>query len=60
MIAHLVVSFQGSIQLAEVAGKPKKLALTARMRKLLVILNSMLKHCSPWCDLAPKVAGHSS
>ena len=30
-----------------VAGKPKKLALTACMRKLLVILNSMLKHRSP-------------
>ena len=26
------------------AGKPKKLALTACMRKLLVILNSMVKH----------------
>ena len=37
------------------AGKPKKLALTACMRKLLVILNAMLKHRSPWCDLAPKV-----
>ena len=35
------------------AGKPKKLALTACMRKLLVILNSMLKHRSPWCDLTP-------
>ena len=42
------------------AGKPKKLALTACMRKLLVILNSMLKHGLPWCDLTPKVAGHSS
>ena len=42
------------------AGKPKKLALTACMRKLLVILNSMLKHCSPWCDPIPKVAAHSS
>ena len=42
------------------AGKPKKLALTACMRKLLVILNSMLKHRSPWCDLTPAVAGHSS
>ena len=41
------------------AGKPKKLALTACMRKLLVILNSMLKHRSPWRDLTPKVA-HSS
>ena len=41
------------------AGKPKKLALTACMRKLLVILNSMLKHRSPWCDPSPQVA-HSS
>ena len=30
------------------SGKPKKVALTACMRKLLVILNSMLKHRSPW------------
>ncbi len=30
------------------AGKPKKLALTACMRKLLVILNAMLKHHTPW------------
>lgn len=29
-------------------GKPKKLALTACMRKLLAILNSMLKHHTPW------------
>ena len=36
------------------AGKPKKLALIACMRKLLVILNSMLKHGSPWRDLTPK------
>ena len=42
------------------AGKPKKLALIACMRKLLVILNSMLKHGSPWRDLTPKVAAHSS
>ena len=41
------------------AGKPKKLALIACMRKLLVILNSMLKHGSPWRDLTPKVAAHS-
>ena len=39
------------------AGKPKKLALTACMRKLLVILNSMLKHRSEWCDLSTQVAG---
>jgi len=29
-------------------GKPKKVALTACMRKLLVIMNSMLKHRTPW------------
>ena len=38
------------------AGKPKKLALVACMRKLLVILNSMLRHHSAWRDLTPKVA----
>ena len=42
------------------AGKPKKVALTACMRKLLVILNSMLKHHSTWCDLTLKVSSHSS
>jgi len=30
------------------AGKTKKVALTACMRKLLTILNSILKHCVPW------------
>lgn len=30
------------------AGKPKKVALVASMRKLLVILNAMLKHRTPW------------
>ncbi len=38
------------------AGKPKKLALTACMRKLLVILNAMLKHHTPWRDLSPNSA----
>ena len=42
------------------AGKPKKLALTACMRKLLVILNSMLRHGSPWRDLSPQFIAHSS
>ena len=32
------------------AGKPKKVALVASMRKLLVILNAMLKHGYPWRD----------
>jgi len=30
------------------AGKPKKVSLTACMRKLLTILNAMLKHRTPW------------
>lgn len=31
------------------AGKAKKVALVACMRKLLTILNAMLKHRRPWC-----------
>ena len=42
------------------AGKPKKLALVACMRKLLVILNSLLKHGSPWCDMTQPEIAHSS
>ena len=38
------------------AGKPKKVALTACMRKLLVILNAMLEHHTPWRDLSPNSA----
>lgn len=34
-------------------GKSKKLALTACMRKLLTILNAILKQQQPWCPLAP-------
>ena len=30
------------------AGKAKKVALTACMRKLLTILNAMVKHNRPW------------
>ena len=41
------------------AGKPKKVALVASMRKLLVILNVMLKHGSPWCDTTQPVVAHS-
>lgn len=41
-------------QRLQAAGKPKKVALTACMRKLLVILNTMLKHRTPWqISLAP-------
>ena len=41
------------------AGKPKKLALTACMRKLLLILNSMLKHGSVWRSTVPELVGRS-
>ena len=40
------------------AGKPKKLALTACMRKLLIILNSMLKYGSSWNHPATRACGH--
>lgn len=32
------------------AGKVPKVALAACMRKLLVILNAVLKHRMPWCS----------
>jgi len=35
------------------AGKAKKVALVACMRKLLTILNAMLKHRRPWCPMEP-------
>ena len=34
-----------------VAGKPKKIALTACMRKLLIIMNSMVKNDQRWDPL---------
>ena len=37
-------------------GKPAKLALTAAMRKLLTILNAMLKHHIPWSPPCPNPA----
>ena len=41
-------------------GKPKRVALVACMRKLLVILNSMLKHGCPWRDMSSAVVDCSS
>ncbi len=35
------------------AGKPAKVALTAAMRKLLTILNAILKHRTPWSSPCP-------
>ena len=40
-------------------GKLKKVALVASMRKLLVILNAMLKHGSLWCNMTQPVVAHS-
>lgn len=37
------------------AGKPKKLALTACIRKLVVILNAMVKHHQPWNQFLTQV-----
>ena len=45
------------------ADKPKKVALTACMRKLLVILNAMFKSRSPWSAetaRTPALAGCNS
>jgi len=42
------------------AGKAKKVALTACMRKLLVILNAMLKHHTSWQSLNPQLLGPCS
>jgi len=42
------------------AGKPKKVALTACMRKLLTILNAMVKHNTPWTYSAPQLSGPCS
>ena len=35
------------------AGKPKKVAITACMRKLLTILNAMVKQQAPWKPVSP-------
>jgi transposase len=38
------------------AGKPKKVALTACMRKLVLIINAMLKNNQPWNQFASQVS----
>ena len=47
--------------LPEAAGsrQAEKVALVACMRKLLAILNAMLKHGSPWCDMTQPEVAHS-
>lgn len=37
------------------AGKPAKVALTAAMRKLLTVLNAILKHRTPWSPQCPHI-----
>ena len=37
------------------AGRPAKLALTACMRKLLVILNAMVRDGRHWADSGPSM-----
>lgn len=54
-MAALVASRRNSVirafyQRLLAAGKPKKLALTACMRKLLTILNAMARTSSPWSE----------
>ena len=39
------------------AGKAKKVAITACMRKLLIILNAMLKHDTPWSYVNTQIVG---
>lgn len=39
------------------AGKPKKVALTACMRKLLTIMNAILKHRTPWHPVESHISG---
>lgn len=41
-------------------GKPKKVAIVACMRKLLTILNAMLKHQAPWRYETPATLGPCS
>jgi transposase len=42
------------------AGKPKKLAITACMRKLLTILNAILRSSTPWRASIPQIIGPCS
>jgi transposase len=42
------------------AGKPKKVAVVACMRKLLIILNAMLRHRTPWAYPPSQVFGPCS
>jgi transposase len=45
-----IQSSDTSISGYRVAGKAAKVALVACMRKLLTILNAMMKHRTPWRD----------
>lgn len=42
------------------AGKPKKVALTACMRKLLTVLNALIRHRTPWQNVHLSLANQDS
>ena len=41
-------TLRGYYERLRAAGKPHRVAMVACMRKLLTILNAMLKHATPW------------
>lgn len=56
-------AIRGFYQRFLAVAKPKKVALTACRRKLLVIPNTMLKRCSIWCTKragTPAFSGRNS
>ena len=50
-VPDTVLIFRVFYQRLQRAGKAKKVALTACMRKLLTILNAILKHRTPWREV---------
>ena len=51
-----ILNLRGFYQRLCAAGKAEKVALVACMRKLLTIINAMLKHQTPW---NPMVVHHA-
>ena len=64
-VATLVASRHNPVieefyQRLQAAGKPRKVVLTACMRKLLTILNAILKNSTPWRAAIPQITGPCS
>ena len=55
-LPQLRTALAGYLAFLRLAGKPAKVALTACMRKLLVILNAMLKNRTYWNPQLPLTA----